>query len=595
MIPLPVPYEDELFFSTLCRLHKRLDRPATTTFCKALFGAGTVNPGTTIPLHLDELNKEFPEGYPLTPELIMKRHSLEPFILGFVSWSNKRKCRIQTTLKSCPECSTEDISTFGEDFWHVSHQVEGVNYCPKHSVVLDVDRRPALKQAGGRSYRPDFHLPSETTFAPSGGGDKEIQLGFFGMVKDILDGKNLPWKIEQSSLLGELERQDYTAGLQIKGWKVLDEGRKRFGDEMGRLFHIPHGERGRRTITNIVTEEDPAPHRILFLHALLKLPVWKEVEPALRKPVDFRLKRKGRERVSAETHQRRKAFLKLIRKKLPSDASATNLFREVKRKDQKWLGRLQEERELKQEKAKEHRKQMDPTAANLVRKVAAELRAEMGRPSWIRKGTIIRKAGVEGRIITLCQNEPLTQSALEHESETQEALIQRRIEWGRQNAPANAAEYEFRAVTGLRGLKEKPPIPGVLTRSAKKAARLEKLSQMKAALDPTSAKLVRDAVTRIENRKGRPVWITLPEILREVGSDSTVVQTCLTEPETSEAVRNSLDIRETITKKRLEWAAIHHPEILKMSPYFKMDALGLRVTKNRRRKKKTLKNAGEGG
>lgn len=55
-------------------------------------------------------------------------------------------------------------------------------------------------------------------------------------------------------------------------------------------------------------------------------------------------------------------------------------------------------------------------------------------------------------------------------------------------------------------------------------------------------------------------------------------------------MRNSLDSRETITKKRLEWAEVHHPEILKMSPYYQMDALGLRVVKNRRRKKKTLKN-----
>lgn len=577
MIPLPIPYEDELFFSVLCRLHKRLDRPAMSSFCKTLFGVGRVNPGTTVPLHLDGLSQQFPEGYPLTPEMIMQRHSLEPFILGFVSWSNKRKYRIQTTLKSCPSCRAEDTATCGETFWHVSHQVEGVNYCPKHSLALEIDQTPSLKQGSGRSYHPDFHPPSETTFSPTDGGDKETHLGFFAMAKDILDGNNLPWKVEQASLLGEMERQGYTAGLQIKGWKVLEEGRKRFGDEMGRLFHIPEGERGRRTITNIVTEEDPDPHRILFLHALLKLPVWKEVAPAVRKPVDFRLKRKNRDRVPAETHQRRKAFLKLVKGKLPSDVSGTDLFRKMQKKDPKWLGRLQEERELKQEKAREYRRTMDPVAADLVRRIGGELRAVTGRPAWIRKGTIIRKAGAEGRMITVCQNEPLTKAALEQESETQEALIQRRIEWGRQNAPAGGAEYEFRTVTGLRGLKQKPPIPGVLTRSSKKEARLEKLSQMRAALDPTSAMLVQEAVDRIKNREGRPAWITLPEILREIGADSIIVKTCLVEPETSKAVRNSLDSRETITKKRLEWAEVHHPEILKMSPYFKMDALGLRL------------------
>lgn len=52
------------------------------------------------------------------------------------------------SLKFCPTCYTKDIASFGVTYWHLIHQVPGVEACPIHRVWLiheDLPTRPHLK------------------------------------------------------------------------------------------------------------------------------------------------------------------------------------------------------------------------------------------------------------------------------------------------------------------------------------------------------------------------------------------------------------------------------------------------------------------
>jgi hypothetical protein len=461
MIPVPVPYSDELFFGTLCRLYARIGKPAVTSFCKTLLGAATANPGTTIPLHLDKLERQLPEGYPLDAAGILQRHSLAPFSLGFASWSGRQKCPVVTTLKSCPRCRKDDARTKGESYWHILHQLEGVNYCPKHSFRLERALVSALVQTGGRAYRPSFHLPSETNFEPAGGGNKKVQLHFCEMVGDILAGKALSGEDRLAGLRGELERQGYTSGRHIDGWKVLEAGAKRFGDEMTTLYHIPPGDRGRRTITNVATGADPDPHRTLFLHALLKLPVWKRVEPARMEPREPQRARTRWKPATPSTVARRKAFLKLIKGRLPGEISGTAAYQEMQNTDGKWLRALERNRKKKRDQADSRRATNDPSAAAEVRRIARDIMCREGKPVWIRRGTILREAGPNRRLIETCTNEPMTRAALAEAVETRDEAIKRRIDWANTNLHKPMADYEFKCFAGLRGLKDIPRLPKI--------------------------------------------------------------------------------------------------------------------------------------
>lgn len=54
-----------------------------------------------------------------------------------------RECQLVTvkeytrlTLKSCPYCARNDIQRFGVSYWHLSHQIPGIESCPYHQVWL---------------------------------------------------------------------------------------------------------------------------------------------------------------------------------------------------------------------------------------------------------------------------------------------------------------------------------------------------------------------------------------------------------------------------------------------------------------------------
>jgi uncharacterized C2H2 Zn-finger protein len=55
-------------------------------------------------------------------------------------------------LRYCPDCTREDISIYGEAYWHRTHQLPGMVYCTKHFVRLEDSQTPMRKTT--TSYHP---------------------------------------------------------------------------------------------------------------------------------------------------------------------------------------------------------------------------------------------------------------------------------------------------------------------------------------------------------------------------------------------------------------------------------------------------------
>jgi hypothetical protein len=94
-----------------------------------------------------------------TAEYFIYNHTLFPFLAAFIPEERAKKI-IQTMrngegavsyiriglisnsitlnkyFRFCPECFKEDIETFGEPYWHRSHQITGVFVCSKHKIPL---------------------------------------------------------------------------------------------------------------------------------------------------------------------------------------------------------------------------------------------------------------------------------------------------------------------------------------------------------------------------------------------------------------------------------------------------------------------------
>ena len=182
----PMPYPDELWYSVLCRYHVRSgNRESATTIRNLLNDKDHGTFATFLPTKaIPEIISQLPEGL-LDVRDIALNHTLFKYIFRFNSLADKEaflasaltggrsafSVRIQRPdslkeLKYCPLCMKEDRETYGEAYWHTSHQIPYVSVCQKHKCRLKV--RSGLKDYVlncnlllpdvGNAGEPDFHV-----------------------------------------------------------------------------------------------------------------------------------------------------------------------------------------------------------------------------------------------------------------------------------------------------------------------------------------------------------------------------------------------------------------------------------------------------
>ncbi|TCU79322.1 TniQ protein [Tissierella praeacuta] len=155
----PVPYPDEILYSTLARYCIRSGNTKDIHNFEDLFGIRSCVAVMELPTQLDALIDNMPVGTKYTGEFFIYKHSLFPLLAAFIPQDRAEKIietmrngegavsyirigLISNTItlnkyfRFCPECFSEDIETFGEPYWHRSHQVTGVFVCSKHKIPL---------------------------------------------------------------------------------------------------------------------------------------------------------------------------------------------------------------------------------------------------------------------------------------------------------------------------------------------------------------------------------------------------------------------------------------------------------------------------
>ncbi len=190
----PTPYPDECFYSILCRYHVRSGFPTSASTIKRLFGKQYVVSSTLhTAFRADYLAQWIPPSKGISPERIVHYHSSYQYSLLCCIESSSRfpsswqqKClkeyldipysRLYTygqrvgkrhgAICYCPACAEEDRRIYGEPYWHVLHQMEGVEFCPVHG-------EPILITELGYAQRRTAFFPasvigqSELTACPS--------------------------------------------------------------------------------------------------------------------------------------------------------------------------------------------------------------------------------------------------------------------------------------------------------------------------------------------------------------------------------------------------------------------------------------------
>ena len=166
----PHPYPGESFYSVLCRYHQRSCNKTSGYTMNQLFGKSRrisstlltpfrlyevshwVSPGSTItPAGMLMKNTAFPLIKISIPDLMIQEHS-QVAVSGksarassersYISISRYQRTVLNTSraLRYCPECARIQKKLYGETYWQVLPQVQGVEYCPEHKCPIIATR-----------------------------------------------------------------------------------------------------------------------------------------------------------------------------------------------------------------------------------------------------------------------------------------------------------------------------------------------------------------------------------------------------------------------------------------------------------------------
>lgn len=157
----PTPYPDECLYSIFCRYFVRSGSTSNKKTVFELFGeAQSLASFVYLPRRLELVEEWAGTGSLITRECLadsnscygyfsiafterMLREMEEKIVTGGSNRSLERqmiqKCRRShwpEYLRYCPECTKEDIESFGEAYWHRLPQLPGVEYCSKHGKAI---------------------------------------------------------------------------------------------------------------------------------------------------------------------------------------------------------------------------------------------------------------------------------------------------------------------------------------------------------------------------------------------------------------------------------------------------------------------------
>ena len=173
----PTPYRDELIYSVIARYHVYSGNPGHIHTLEDLFNTRGITSSIEFQGNLDSLIRNLPLYSNISSESIINEHTLFPYYAAFVPKDRAqkaieimkngnlskvyimlgmltmgRKNQSLQFLRHCPECLKEDISLYGESYWHRVHQIPGTSICLKHNSYL-LDTEYPIIDANRQEYK----------------------------------------------------------------------------------------------------------------------------------------------------------------------------------------------------------------------------------------------------------------------------------------------------------------------------------------------------------------------------------------------------------------------------------------------------------
>ena len=176
MINLPIPYAEELIYSTVARYKIRAGLISPKQLLDDVFEDRGVVATVDLPCHLSKIANHYPHNR-FNLNYIAYQHTLFPLYAPFIPESRRQEClrwmanhsqgaihlaignnasRLPSVkyIRYCPQCFNEQFKDYGEWYWSRMWQIPGITCCSKHGSLADssVEYRP--------NSRHDFIAPT---------------------------------------------------------------------------------------------------------------------------------------------------------------------------------------------------------------------------------------------------------------------------------------------------------------------------------------------------------------------------------------------------------------------------------------------------
>ncbi|WP_319542354.1 TnsD family Tn7-like transposition protein [uncultured Pseudodesulfovibrio sp.] len=158
MLNFPVPYPDELLYSTVARAGVHFGITSPKQLLDAVFGDRKVVATVDLPSHINSISEQYPTSLGLTANEMVYKHTLFPLYAPFVPEVRRRAVldwmihrpkgavhvalgittslvRPLKYLRICPKCLEEQLAEHGEFYWVRQWQAPGCECCLKHALL----------------------------------------------------------------------------------------------------------------------------------------------------------------------------------------------------------------------------------------------------------------------------------------------------------------------------------------------------------------------------------------------------------------------------------------------------------------------------
>ncbi|WP_412496371.1 TnsD family Tn7-like transposition protein [Shewanella chilikensis] len=160
MLGFPLPYRDELLYSTIARHGIHSGTISSKELLWEVFGDRKVLVTSDLPSHLKRIAALYPETVGITPKSLLYKNTLFPLyapfvgdarrlaLIGGLTANGKSSVHLSTGaaasrikqpiyLRYCPGCIAQQLAQHGECYWRRDWQVAGAECCPTHGSLVN--------------------------------------------------------------------------------------------------------------------------------------------------------------------------------------------------------------------------------------------------------------------------------------------------------------------------------------------------------------------------------------------------------------------------------------------------------------------------